>query len=88
MQLHGQEKNLIQFAFWSGLRTSELIALRWQDIDLEQNRLYVRIAKVRGHLKGTKTKSGLREVTLQPQAREALLSQQVFTGEQNEIVFS
>jgi integrase len=30
-----QEKNLIQFAFWTGLRTSELIALRWQDVDLE-----------------------------------------------------
>jgi integrase len=87
MQLHGQEKNLIQFAFWSGLRTSELIALRWQDVDLEQNRLYVRIAKVRGHLKGTKTKSGLRVVTLQPQAREALISQQSFTGKQNNSVF-
>lgn len=87
MQLQSQEKNLIQFAFWSGLRTSELIALRWQDIDLEQNRLYVRIAKVRGHLKGTKTKSGSREITLQPQAREALLNQQSFTGKQNNCVF-
>jgi integrase len=26
--------NLFQFAFWSGLRTSELIALEWDDIDL------------------------------------------------------
>jgi integrase len=86
-QLQGQEKNLIQFAFWSGLRTSELIALRWQDIDLEQNRIYIRIAKVRGHLKGTKTKSGMREVTLQPQAREALLSQLTFTGKQSNIAF-
>ena len=32
-ELTGQAKNLIQFAFWSGLRTSELIALRWQDVD-------------------------------------------------------
>ncbi|MDO6467838.1 tyrosine-type recombinase/integrase [Neptunomonas phycophila] len=41
-QLEGQEKSLIQFAFWSGLRTSELIALRWEDIDLPNNRFYVR----------------------------------------------
>ncbi len=86
-ELTGQEKNLIQFAFWSGLRTSELIVLHWQDVDLKQNRIYVRNACVRGHLKGTKTKSGLREVTLQPQAREALLNQQTYTEKQNEIVF-
>lgn len=86
-ELEGQEKNLIQFAFWSGLRTSELIALRWQDVDLEQNRIHIRVAKVRDHLKSTKTKSGTREVTLQPRAREALLSQQTYTGKLNDIVF-
>lgn len=86
-ELTGQEKNLIQFAFWSGLRTSELIALRWQDVDLEQNRIFVKTACVRGQLKDTKTKSGKREVILQLQAREALLNQQTFTGRLNETVF-
>src|SRR5688500_17799944 len=28
----GAIRNLIQFAFWTGLRTSELIAVRWEDI--------------------------------------------------------
>lgn len=87
-ELKGQEKNLIQFAFYSGLRTSELIALRWQDVDFDKNCVYVRAAKVRGHLKCTKTKSGKRDVTLQPQAREALINQKTFTGEQNEVVFN
>lgn len=32
-ELNQQGKNLIQFAIWSGLRTSELIALEWGDID-------------------------------------------------------
>lgn len=86
-ELDGQEKNLIQFAFWSGLRTSELIALRWQDIDLEDNRVFVRHAKVRGHLKGTKTSAGSREVMLQPQAKEALLNQLIDTGKIGEIIF-
>lgn len=86
-ELKGQAKNLIQFAFYSGLRTSELIALRWQDVDLKHNRIFVRAAYVRGQLKDTKTKSGKREVTLQPQAREALLNQHAFTEKQNETVF-
>lgn len=86
-ELTGQAKNLIQFAFYSGLRTSELIALRWHDVDFENNRVFVRSAYVRGQLKDTKTKSGKREVTLQPQAKEALLNQHAFTGKQNEVVF-
>jgi len=86
-ELAGQERNLIQFAFWSGLRTSELIALRWEDVDLENNRIFVRHAKVRGHLKGTKTSAGTREVMLQPQAKQALLNQQAHTGKSNEIIF-
>lgn len=86
-ELTGQAKNLIQFAFYSGLRTSELIALRWQNIDFENNRIFVCSAYVRGQLKDTKTKSGKREVTLQPQAKDALLNQQTFTGKQNETVF-
>jgi len=86
-QLEDQERNLIQFAFWSGLRTSELIALSWQDVELEQNRVFIRQAKVRGHFKGTKTKAGAREVTLQPQAKEALLNQHARTGKQGKAVF-
>ncbi len=86
-ELKGQEKNLIQFAFYSGLRTSELITLHWQDVDFDKNCIYIRSARVRGHLKCTKTKSGKREVTLQSQAKEALLSQQTFTSDQNYIVF-
>ncbi|MDE2389526.1 MAG: tyrosine-type recombinase/integrase [Betaproteobacteria bacterium] len=41
-------------------------------------------AYVRGQLKDTKTKSGKRKVTLQPQARDALLNQQTFTKQKNE----
>ena len=86
-ELTGQARNLIQFAFYSGLRTSELIALRWQNVDFENNRVFVRHAYVRGQLKDTKTKSGKREVTLQPQAKEALLHQQAYTKQKNETVF-
>lgn len=86
-QLEGQERNLIQFAFWSGLRTSELIALTWQDIEFEKNRFYVRRAKVRGFLKDTKTSSGRRTVELQAEAKQALLNQYTYTGPANGDIF-
>lgn len=86
-QLQAQERNLIQFAFWSGLRTSELIALTWQDVDLANNRFYIRRAKVRGIIKGTKTSAGSRSVVLQAQAKQALINQHAFTGLLNETIF-
>jgi len=84
-QLEGQEKNLIQFAFWSGLRTSELIALRWEDIDLPNNRFYVRTAIVRQREKTTKTTSGIRTVELQPEARKAIEAQAAFTKNEHRV---
>lgn len=74
-KLNGQEKNLIQFAFWSGLRSSELIALRWEDVDFDRNRFFVRHAIVYQREKSTKTKSGKRTVDLQSEALKALKDQ-------------
>jgi len=84
-QLSGQLKNLIQFAFWSGLRTSELIALRWDDVDFSNQRIYVRKAVVAGREKSTKTISGRRTVELQPPALNALLSQKEQTNKEERV---
>lgn len=79
-QLEGQERNLIQFAFWSGLRTSELIELKWQDIDLLSKRVFVRRAKVNGQIKSPKTSSGIRTVDLNEETIYSLESQQAYEG--------
>lgn len=75
----GQARNLFQFAFYTGLRTSELIALEWNDIDWLKGVVRVRRAVVMKKEKGTKTKSGNRDVLLLPPALEALKSQKTFT---------
>lgn len=79
-QLKGQEQNLIRFAFWSGLRTSELIGLRWEDIDLSNHKAHIRVAVVRGKEKTTKTASGIRTLDLTQDALSALESQVDFTA--------
>lgn len=85
--LSGQGRNLIQFAFWTGLRTSELIALEWGDIDWVKRTAYVQRACVRGFLKHPKTSAGKREVLLLPIAFEALQDQRQFTFNEGKRIF-
>lgn len=83
----GQFRNLIQFAFWTGMRTSELIALRWQDIDWKHSLVLVRQALVMGEVKGPKTAAGRREVKLLPPAASALQAQKAHTALAGGVVF-
>ncbi len=66
-ELEGQDRNLIEFAFWTGLRTSELVALDWSDFDWIRG--VVRISRVLTlgmdePEDGAKTAAGIREVKL------------------------
>lgn len=83
----GQIKNLFQFAFYTGLRTSELIALRWEDVDLQKKQIYVSRAKVRKSFKDTKTAAGRRVVALLPLAVDALIQQEAFKTSKHQEVF-
>ncbi|OQY18130.1 MAG: hypothetical protein B6I36_07665 [Desulfobacteraceae bacterium 4572_35.1] len=93
----GQFKNLVQFAIWSGLRTSEMIGLLWDDIDFIESEIRVSKAETAAAIKAatndderkekTKTVSGDRTVKMLPPAREALLAQRKFTALAGERVF-
>jgi integrase len=79
--LEGQGRNLIQFAFWTGLRTSELVALDWGDIDLLRGVVRVTRAQTQqaDEAEGTKTSAGRREVKLLQGALDALAAQKAHT---------
>lgn len=85
----GQNKNMIQFFFWTGLRTSELIALNWNDVDWMRG--IVRISKAMTHYSNgpeePKTKAGYRDVKLLGPALEALKAQKQFTLLKGEEIF-
>ncbi|MGP9764587.1 Arm DNA-binding domain-containing protein [Halomonas sp. AOP13-D3-9] len=73
---------LIQFAFWTGLRTSELVALEWGDIDWRQKRCRITRAITqasKGEAETTKTTAGTRTIDLLPRAIEALKAQKAMS---------
>lgn len=77
-----QGRNMIQFALWTGLRTSELVALQWGDIDFARNEVRVRRATTQAakrKTETTKTRSGTRTIKLLAPARQALEAQKAHT---------
>ncbi|MES2885577.1 MAG: tyrosine-type recombinase/integrase [Pseudomonadota bacterium] len=82
----GQIQNVFEFAFWTGLRTSELIAIRWQDVDLDKGKVHVRTTRTyRGQKARGKTIASLRAVDLLLPARNALLRQKDHTEGKAEV---
>lgn len=73
-ELDAPMKNQLTFAFWTGLRTGELIGLRVSDLQLENDRILIRRSVSRGIQKTTKTDKQ-RWVHLLPPAKAALLAQ-------------
>ena len=74
---------MMGFAFWSGLRISDLIALAWEDTDLKSGTVKVCRARVNGCYKQTKTKRSTREVELIDPVIQELLVQRPFTKRLN-----
>lgn len=77
----GQYRNLLQFAFWTGLRTSEIVALEWGDIDWIRGeaRISRGLTKAAKEAELPKTAAGIRDVKLLPMALEALQAQKQHT---------
>jgi integrase len=67
--------NWYEFAFMTGVRPSEQIALRWEDVDWDGGAIRVQRARVRGEVKSTKNYR-VRDVMLSDRARAVLLRQQ------------
>lgn len=77
----GQERNLFQFAFATGMRTSELIALEWASIDWLNCKISVDKVRVEGVTKEeAKTNAGLRKIDVRKAAFDALKAQQEHTA--------
>ena len=83
----GQVANLVQFWFWTGMRTSEIFGLKWANVDLVQQTALVAEAMVRGKHKDTTKTSVARLVKLNSRAMEAIQWQRKHTQMASEHVF-
>ena len=83
-----QLRNVWLFAFATGMRPSEYIALQWESIDWEDCTVKVERARVVGVTsKNTKTKSSKRVIDLRRGAYEALRAQEQYSRLANGPVF-
>lgn len=75
----GQVANLVEFWFWTGMRTSEVFGLQWDNVDLASGSVLVIEAVVRG-LRKDRTKTNVaRTVKLNSRALAALQQQRRHT---------
>ncbi|MFT3975747.1 MAG: tyrosine-type recombinase/integrase [Sphingomonas bacterium] len=66
------------FAFATGMRPSEQIAVTWEDVDWDTGAIRVQRARVRGEVKSTKTYR-VRDVMLSDRARDILVRQKSYS---------
>lgn len=74
-----QMSNMLEFGFFTGLRSGELIALKWSDINFDKNFLIIR-RRIRDGEEALPKGYKQRRVDLTPQAKKALKAQQFLTG--------
>jgi len=79
-------QNYFEFAFFTGMRTSELIALKWEDVDWNNQLIRDQRAKVLKEIKETKTYV-IRDVELNSRAIRALERQKKITLPSTEWIF-
>ncbi|MBI5189909.1 MAG: tyrosine-type recombinase/integrase [Nitrospirae bacterium] len=63
----------VSVAVYTGMRTGELLALKWSDVDLENNQIHVKRSVTRGVVGLPKTKDSQRDILMLPPVKDALL---------------
>ncbi|MBR1773547.1 MAG: site-specific integrase [Eubacterium sp.] len=83
MKKHSHVRYLIIFLLGTGCRVGEALALQWDDVDFEKNKIYIRHAvaylpidgKYTNLMKSTKSAAGDRTIPMLTEVRQALESQ-------------
>jgi integrase len=80
-------RNYYTVRFFTGLRTSEIDGLKWENVDLDRREIRVREALVNGNTNGTKTRTSDRVVQMNQPVYKALVEQSSETRQLSTYVF-
>lgn len=83
----GWEKNFFQIAFFTGLRTGELLGLRWEDINFITKKINVRRSIRKGTIGNTKNLNSIRTIDMLPLVEKALIEQKFHSYMKNSFIF-
>jgi len=83
----GQFKNFYALGFFSGMRSGEMIGLRWEDIDFFKNEIYIRRAIKMGVISTPKTENSVRYIDIIDSLLPYLKEQYKLTAHKNSYVF-
>ena len=80
-------KTFLTVAFFTGMRSGELSALKWEDIDFNTGKIIVRRSMRHGKVSGTKT-GKIRIIDMLTPVRDALKKQYTKNGMTSEFIFT
>jgi len=83
----GQSKNFFALAFMSGMRSGEMIGLKWSDIDFFKSEININRTRRAGVENKPKTKSSKRTIDILDSLKPYLKSQYELTGSKNSYLF-
>ena len=82
-----QDNNLIATLFMTGMRTGELIGLKWSDIDFKAQTISINRTIGRGYIGTPKTLSSIRTIPILNSLMPYMQNQFEITGDKNSYVF-
>jgi len=83
----GQFRNFYALGFFTGMRSGEMIGLRWEDIDFNKQEIYVRRAIKMGEISTPKTQNSIRHIDIIDTLMPYLRNQYRLTGLKSSYVF-
>lgn len=83
----GAVRNFLGISFFTGARSGEILALKWEDIDFITDTISINKTIAEGYINSPKTESSARDIEMLPEAKKFLKAQQMETGLKKGFVF-